>query len=276
MKELTLLIYMILPISLFGQLHIEGPTTSNETIIKAESNYSGSARFTAISGEAVSGTGSKEGVRGRALGDGTLYGVYGYVTGGFNSEDVFGVYGYADNGTKDKYGVYGRAIHNSGTKYGIYGTAGGTGTTYAGYFDGDVTVTGNFDNPSDMRLKRNITPLEQNVLNKVLNLNPVSFEFKTDEYSFIKLPEGTHTGFIAQEIELLFPELVNVEKHPDSNNEAFTFKGVNYLEIIPLLTKAIQAQQVIIEDQKKEIEHLKVLVEMNQNTIQTYMSELDN
>ena len=262
MKNLTILIWIVLPISLLGQLHVEG-TTLNETVIYAENTYDGDDRVTVISGNATKGTGSKTAVRGRAVGSGTLYGVYGYVTGGFSSEDVYGVYGFADNGNKDKYGLYGKAVHTSGTKYGIYATAGGSGTTYAGYFNGDVTVTGTFDNPSDIRLKRNIISLDNGILDKIIRLNPVYYEFKTEEYPFIQLPNGVHSGFIAQEIELEFPDLVSLEKQPDSDQNPFIFKGVNYIELIPLLTKAIQEQQVLIEDLQDQIELLKECVNIN-------------
>jgi hypothetical protein len=60
------------------------------------------------------------------------------------------------------YGVYGRAEGSGGTvHYGIYGSATGAATNYAGFFDGDVEVTGglftsgNFDTNSDYKLNGN-------------------------------------------------------------------------------------------------------------------------
>ena len=96
-----------------------------------------------------------------------------------------------------------------------------------------------------------------------MNLIPVTYEFKTDEFPYMKLPEGVHNGFIAQDIEQVFPDLVSLEKQPDSNQNPFLFKGVNYLELIPLLTKAIQVQQIMIEDLLKQIELLRKGGEMN-------------
>ncbi|UCC43533.1 MAG: hypothetical protein JSU65_10360 [Candidatus Zixiibacteriota bacterium] len=53
-----------------------------------------------------------------------------------------GVYGRVDGGWELNYGVHGYA-NGSGTNYAIYGQAGsGIGTYYAGYFSGNVNVTG--------------------------------------------------------------------------------------------------------------------------------------
>jgi hypothetical protein len=57
-----------------------------------------------------------------------------------NGMNAYGVYGSAED-TSGSYGVYGTAI-GTGDNYGIYGTASGGTTNYAGYFSGDVIVTG--------------------------------------------------------------------------------------------------------------------------------------
>ncbi|NET58189.1 MAG: hypothetical protein F6K47_19140 [Symploca sp. SIO2E6] len=74
--------------------------------------------------------------------NGNKYGLYGRAIGG-TTGSRYGVYGYANaNGTNSKYGVRGYAGGNEGTKYAVYGSTGGSGTNYAGYFSGDVRVTG--------------------------------------------------------------------------------------------------------------------------------------
>ena len=62
-------------------------------------------------------------------GDGNFRGVAGYTYGSDVSANHYGLYGYASGGT-------------AGTNYGVYGFAGGGATHYAGYFSGDVHVTG--------------------------------------------------------------------------------------------------------------------------------------
>ena len=65
----------------------------------------------------------------------TFYGVYGKVAGGYG-------------GTH--YGVRGEVQGASGTNYGVYGKASGTGINWAGYFNGNVCVIGEFhDSSSD-------------------------------------------------------------------------------------------------------------------------------
>ncbi|MEY3187434.1 MAG: hypothetical protein RL675_1264, partial [Bacteroidota bacterium] len=63
-------------------------------------------------------------------------------------------------------------------------------------------------------------------------------------------------GFIAQEIQKVLPMLVTEGSDKDKT------LSVNYVSLIPLLTKGIQEQQVQISSQQKEIDELKKMVEM--------------
>ncbi|MFQ5454035.1 MAG: hypothetical protein ACE5D6_07595, partial [Candidatus Zixiibacteriota bacterium] len=70
------------------------------------------------------------------------YGYGGYFEGGY-----IGVFGsVSPTGNNHYYGVYGEVSGGSGTNYGVYGYAYGGSTNWAGYFNGDVRVTGTFDN----------------------------------------------------------------------------------------------------------------------------------
>lgn len=81
------------------------------------------------------------------------YGYGGYFTGGYcgvigkvmeptGSESYIGVIGRVENAVGgEAFGLYGRA-NNATTNYGVYGWAYGGTTNYAGYFRGDVNVTG--------------------------------------------------------------------------------------------------------------------------------------
>jgi hypothetical protein len=62
-------------------------------------------------------------------------------------------------------------------------------------------------------------------------------------------------GFIAQELQKIMPELVS------EGNDKDKLLSVNYTAIIPVLTKAIQEQQVLIEMQQKQINELKIALE---------------
>ncbi len=104
---------------------------------------------------------------------------------------------------------------------------------------------------SDARLKSNIINLSQG-LNKIMQLNPVNYDKKVALDSAATLNEN---GFIAQELQKIMPELVSEGKDKDK------LLSVNYTAIIPVLTKAVQEQQAIIEKQQMQINELKALLE---------------
>ena len=119
-------------------------------------------------------------------------------------------------------------------------------------FSGNVDVIGTLSNTSDKRLKTDIMPLSTS-LETIMNLNPVSYKKKisisSTDYSI------KENGFIAQELQKIIPIVVKVGT--DENK----LLSVNYISIIPVLTKAMQEQQKQIADQQKQINDLKALVE---------------
>lgn len=192
-----------------------------------------------------------------------------------------GLESYGEAGTA--YGVHAIAVgslNTAGVSYGIYAKGSGALTNYAGYFEGNVTVTGTFSNPSDAKLKRNVNIIGD-ALPKVMQLNPSNYEFKTDTYKEMNLSKGVHYGFLAQDMEKVFPNLVSESSLVVARSKQFSkseetnlggnrkekeesetvvsepIKTVNYLEMIPILTKAIQEQQLQIEALKAEIKQLK-------------------
>jgi hypothetical protein len=82
--------------------------------------------------------------------------------------------------------------------------------------------------PSDERLKHNITDLSDS-LTKVNNLRGVSFEFN-EEVNIL----GTKLGFIAQEVNNVIPELVNLLPNTED------MLTVDYIGMIPVLVEAIK------------------------------------
>jgi hypothetical protein len=104
----------------------------------------------------------------------------------------------------------------------------------------DLLVLGSINNPSDITLKDNIEQININDFNK---LNPVSFTFKDDEKN------KKHYGFIAQELETVYPELVT--------NTELGFKSVNYIEMIPILLSQMKNMQIEIDKLKEEINKMK-------------------
>ena len=180
-----------------------------------------------------------------------------------------GVYGIASGGTSGwNFGV-GGTINGTGYGTGIYGssTSGDLGITmssrYAGYFRGNVYVTGTINgysisSLSDYRLKENITPLAESPLTNIQRMNVVEFNYKQREVEGLNGKENLyeedspvlthrHYGLIAQELQEIYPDLV-IEGDDG-------YLAVNYVEIIPLLIQSIQELSAKLETAEKSTEH---------------------
>jgi len=110
--------------------------------------------------------------------------------------------------------------------------AGATGTVAV---TGNISATGSITSGSDYRIKENVTPLDDSFT--IDNLRPVTYKHTVAQKQDI--------GFIAHEVQEVFPFLVNGEK--DGEN----LQTLNYTGLIGILVKEIQ-------DLKK---HVKLLEE---------------
>ena len=180
----------------------------------------------------------------------------------------YAIYAHSRGNGSFNMGVFALANKSSNvsnkTNYGIYAWADSAQTNYAGYFAGNVTYTGTLAAASDARLKTNIQPFE-NALSKLKNVQVSSYEYKNEGMAAkMNLAKGKQIGFIAQNLEKTFPELVEEQKHAvgvtakDENPETIEYKAVNYIGMIPVLTKAIQEQQAYIELLEKRLEKLEL------------------
>lgn len=119
-----------------------------------------------------------------------------------------------------------------------------------------IRSDGEYRQLSDRRFKKDISPLsESGGLAAVMKLNPVTYHFINEQKS-----EHMHTGFIAQEVETIFPEFVD---------EVGNQKVLGYQSFIPVLTKAIQEQQEQINAMKKQNEELRNEIELLKKLIQS-------
>jgi len=89
----------------------------------------------------------------------------------------------------------------------------------------------------------------QNALDNVLKMQGVTYYWKVDEYPNKHFPEGEQVGFIAQEIEKVYPQVVLTDKDG--------YKSVDYSKLTPVLVEAIKEQQKIIEELQKVIQQLQ-------------------
>ena len=85
---------------------------------------------------------------------------------------------------------------------------------------------------SDERVKKNIEPIES-ALDNIMKLNPVSYNYKKDDDM-----QAKRVGFVAQEVDKIFPDIVN-ESGMDSD-DVTNILGLDTTALIPYLVKAIQ------------------------------------
>ena len=147
-----------------------------------------------------------------------------------------------------------------------------TNTILCFYIATNGVIHGDFNDTSDESLKKNIQSLDSGALSKINSLRPVSFDWK-------EKGKGSSVGFIAQEVEKIFPSEVIGEEYVedqvteatyytnsdvlpegkkvgDIKTEAFTTAGnlgkaINTSGIVAHLTKAVQelsAKVKVLED----------------------------
>ena len=100
---------------------------------------------------------------------------------------------------------------------------------------------------SDKRLKKEIEEID-NVLDRVLALRPVTWHWQTDKQS-----ERLKHGFIAQDVEKVFPHLVEEKEWEDGSIR----KHLTPYDLIPYLTQALKEQQEQIADLRNQVKDLK-------------------
>lgn len=112
---------------------------------------------------------------------------------------------------------------------------------------GDVCYTGSIGACSDERYKTEVQTLS-NSLEKVTRLRGVTYRWKQGAFPDQKFDNKAHLGFIAQEVESLYPEMVLT----DDNG----YKSVDYGRLTPVLVEAIKEQQAQIDDLKALVQQL--------------------
>jgi Chaperone of endosialidase len=204
-----------------------------------------SASSTGGSGVAGIATGGGNGVYGSTSSNGTTSAAVNGQQSSSTGVAVLAVNTSGSGGT----GLWAKATGNFASA--IYATSSGSGA-WAADLNGNVNITGSnclyFNEgsyhcgSSDERLKKNITQL-QGTLEQILKLRGVSFDWK-DPDAIGMNQTGMQRGFIAQEVEKVFPKWV-------SENE----KGTKVLTIPPdqmfaLMVEAFRTQQAEIDELK--------------------------
>jgi len=100
-----------------------------------------------------------------------------------------------------------------------------------------------FNTSSDYRLKENVD-YSWDATSQLKQLKPAKFNFIAD-------PDNTVDGFIAHEVQEVVPHAVTGEK------DAKEMQGIDQSKLVPLLVKAMQEQQTVIEALEARISTLE-------------------
>ena len=111
--------------------------------------------------------------------------------------------------------------------------------------DGLLTITGEVVTSSDSRLKANIFSFGPS-LAMISKLFPKKYTMLEDKTQQIKI------GFLAQDIQKVFPELVSV-----SSNKML---ALNYQGLVPVLINSVNELSVKNSDLKSRIQNLRKLI----------------
>ncbi|RVU01229.1 tail fiber domain-containing protein [Mucilaginibacter limnophilus] len=113
---------------------------------------------------------------------------------------------------------------------------------------------------NEKELKVNTTPVTR-ALSAITQLDPVVFEFNTNKFKQLNLPQGKQYGFIAEDVKQFLPGVISTETKwlPAGKNNYRTVNtsNVDYEKLIPLLVGAIKEQQAEIEELKANLHQLK-------------------
>jgi len=110
-------------------------------------------------------------------------------------------------------------------------------------------ISGNFNDTSDANLKENINPIPDNAITDIKQLKPVTFDWKDSG------ADNNVSGFIAQEIKEVLPNLVNGKEWSEEDQSSkYT---INTIGVVAHLTKALQEAISEIETLKTKVAALE-------------------
>jgi hypothetical protein len=149
----------------------------------------------------------------------------------------------------------------------------GIGTTTPGYLlyvNGSAAGPSGFQTASDLRLKKNITPLVDG-LSLVGQLRPVRFYFRSkgerEVGKDLNLPANRQVGFLAQDVAKILPEATSTAKGKDA------IMSIAESKIVPALVAAVQELKASNDNQVSEIERLEAKVTALESKVRTQTAQ---
>jgi hypothetical protein len=135
---------------------------------------------------------------------------------------------------------------NSTENWSMYSTGAANYRFYVGWGGTIYATSTTITSLSDERVKENIADIDVG-LDAVMALKPRRFDWKAGKGKDIK----GDRGFIAQEFETVFPEMIDEWKDPAPEGEE-PYKAVN-ADLIPVLVKAIQELKAEVDSLKQQL-----------------------
>lgn len=186
------------------------------------------------------------------------------VVGTSQNAQGFGVYGYnnsAATGVSPSLGIgtYGYGFN------GVYGQTSNVTTGWAGYFTADLGVDGSgysvggWFTASDRRLKSNIVPIT-GALEKLSLLQGTHYTITTPSQQIggeLQFKKREQYGVIAQDLQVVFPEMVSEKAIFNNSGDDTLYKTVDYIQLVPVMIEAIKELNTEVEKLKKELEDYK-------------------
>jgi hypothetical protein len=133
------------------------------------------------------------------------------------------------------------------------------------HVNGTVAGIGPYINLSDSRLKTNISPIID-ALSGIVQLQPVSYDWKKEAYPQFNFDNKRQIGFLAQELEKIFPEAVTLG--------ADGFYTIAYSQLIPVVVQGIKEQQQQIDSLRSENIQLKSVLELLSKEIEAIKKQM--
>ena len=127
-------------------------------------------------------------------------------------------------------------------------------------FTGVYLISGSssWTTSSDIRMKKNIQPLCDNALEKIININPIKYNWFNENND-----ERKHIGFSAQNVIEYLPDVVDINEYEDGLENKLSMRNT---DIIPYLVQSIK------ELREEYMNNIKSL----HNTVITLQNDINN
>ncbi len=159
-------------------------------------------------------------------------------------------------GTSGGTGGYELNLDSNAPRMNWYNDAGATRSVQYFYYEGTergsiqvLAGSTSYLTSSDYRLKENVN-YTWDATTRIKQLKPARFNFTNDT-------DNTVDGFLAHEVSSIVPNAISGTKDEVDSEGNPKYQGIDHSKLVPLLTKAIQEQQTIIDDLKSRIETLE-------------------